>query len=354
MRVGINITPLENANKYRGVGSYTRNLVESLEQTGLNLLKFKNISEINNVDVIHYPWFDLFFRTLPLRQKFPIVVTIHDVMPLVFPSHHPVGVKGRVNLYFQKLALKKCRLIITISNASKKDIVKYLGVKEHKIKVIYQASAEQFKPLPDTSKLQFKRRLKLPDRFLLYVGDANYVKNLPFLIEGFKTLLEDGKFKDLKLVLIGGVFLKKVDDIDHPELLSLKKTNQLIRQFNLEDKIIRPGRVSDEDLAGFYNLATIYIQPSLYEGFGLPVLEAMSCGCPVVCSNAASLPEVGGDAPLYFKPTDMEGFVSLVSQLLMSRSLSNKLTGLGLKRAAKFSWKKVTEETVNAYKEAIK
>ncbi|MCL4416694.1 MAG: glycosyltransferase family 4 protein [Actinobacteria bacterium] len=216
------------------------------------------------------------------------------------------------------------------------------------------AADKKFKFLNhDANLLRIKRRYRLPDQFLLYVGDANWVKNLPFLIEGFKQLIQSVSFANLKLVLVGGVFLKNVENINHPELESLKLVNQLIKQYGLDKNIFRPGQIDDMELIAFYNLATAYVQPSIYEGFGLPILQALACGTPVISSNKASLVEVGGESVLYFDPTDLEQFKSVAGKLLKDKSLQGKLSGLGLKQATKFSWKKVAEDTELVYLKAV-
>lgn len=353
MIVGFNTLPLKNANKTRGVGVYARNLLQALKlNPNIEVKEFENIDDLKNVDLVHYPFFDLFFSTLPLKKKFPTVVTIHDVMPLIFRSQHPPGLKGKLNLFRQKFALKTCKQIITVSEVSKKDAATFLKIPKDKIKVIYEAADSEFKVLSDAQKLRVKRKFNLSDTFLLYVGGANYVKNLPFLIKGFYQLKKDPNFINLKLVLVGGVFLKKVEGFDHPELKSIKEVNFLINKFNLEEKVIRVGQLDKDDLVGFYNLATVYIQPSLYEGFGLPVLEAMSCGTSVVSSNGGSLPEVGGGAPVYFDPTESAQFTKILKEVLQSRSLQDKLSKLGLRQAQKFSWEKAADETIKVYRNA--
>lgn len=351
MKVAFNVYPLQSAHKTRGVGYYTRNLLEELKKRNdLEIIEFTDFSQIQQADVIHYPWFDLFFRTLKLN-KISSVVTIHDTTPLVFLKEYPVGLKGKINFYFQKRNLKKCKHIITVSNYSKKDIINYLKIPEEKITVIPEAASEDFRIYSDAEKLSVKRRYKLPEKFLLYVGDANFVKNLPFLVDGFKRLKE--KFTDLKLILVGGVFLKKPENINHPELKGLKNLFQKIDEYRLKDDIIMPGQVPTKDLVGFYNLATAYVQPSLYEGFGLPILEAFSSGTPVVCSNISSLPEIGGDAALYFDPTNRSEFYEILALLLQDKSLQNKFSRLGLQRAKLYSWKGVADQTIKIYKKVI-
>lgn len=355
MKVAINITPLTTNHKFRGIGYYTKHLLESLKgDESLIVEEFEDYSKLQDIDVVHYPWFDLFYHTLPIKKKFPTIVTIHDVIPLIFSTNYPVGIKGKINFYLQRFSLNGCKFIITDSNNSKKDIVQKLGINEDKIVVIPLAADPIFRELKDTEILRIKRKYYLPDEFLLYVGDANSIKNIPFLIEGFNQLIKKNDFKDLKLILVGGVFLKKVEDIDHPELESLKKTNQLIKDYKLEDKIIRPGNLENGELAAFYNLATIYIQPSLYEGFGLPVLQAFACGVPVISSNAGSLKEVGGEAAIYFDPRNIGQFISVLSDVLQNKSLQKKLSKLGFEQVTKFSWEKVSKQTKQVYFDAIK
>ncbi|MDO8639252.1 MAG: glycosyltransferase family 1 protein [Candidatus Daviesbacteria bacterium] len=319
----------------------------------IDIQEFTEISEVKEADIIHYPWFDFFFHTLPINKKFKTVVTIHDVIPLMFPEHYPVGLKGKYFFLLQKLALKNCKRIITDSDISKADISKYLKQEEKKISVVHLAANENFKIQTDTKLIHIKRKYHLPERFILYVGDGNWVKNIPFLIEGFKELSKINDFSDVALVLINGVFLKNLENIDHPELKDLKKVNELIKYNNLEDKVIKPGDLDLDELISFYNLATVYVQPSLYEGFGLPILEAFRCGVPVLSSNRGSLMEVGGNAATYFDPTKMDQFVSLLMEVLENKSLRDKLSKLGFQQAEKFSWEKVIDETKKVYSEVI-
>lgn len=353
VKVAINITPLKTAHKNRGIGYYTDNLLDYLKKNGaISVQTFTHISEVKDVDIVHYPWFDFYFHTLPIIKIAPTVVTIHDVIPLIFKEHYPVGLKGKANFFLQKLALKNCKTFITDSEVSKKDIIKYLKIKEEKIYVIPLATDSEFRVLTENKRLLIKRKYALPDRFVLYTGDANWVKNLPFLIESFRALKNDLNFLDVKLVLVGGVFLKKVDNIDHPELNSLKKVNELISELDLEKEVIRLGQIDTKSLAGIYNLATVYVQPSLYEGFGLPILEAMSCGTPVICSKGGSLPEVGGDATIYFDPNNVKQLAVLLREVLMDKSLQSKLSKLGLVQADKYSWEKTAAESIKVYCEA--
>lgn len=350
MKIAINTYPLKSGHRDRGIGFYTTNLISNLKkESEVEIQEFIDTQEVKNVSLVHYPWFDFSFHTLPLIKPAPTVVTIHDVIPLIFKEYYPVGFRGQTNFFLQKLALKNCKAFITDSRISKRDIIKYLKIEEEKISVVPLAVDDSFRLLNENKRINIKRRYSLPDRFMLYTGDANWVKNLPFLIKGFKILKRDLIFSDVKLVLVGGVFLKKVDNIDHPELESLKKVNELLVKLQLEKEIIRLGQIDIESLVGIYSLATVYVQPSFYEGFGLPILEAMSCGTPVVCSKEGSLPEVGGNAAIYFDPKNLNQLVTLLGDLLRDKSLRNRLSKLGLNQALKYSWKKTAKGTVNVY-----
>lgn len=355
MKIAINIFPLQSGHKNRGIGHYTRNLVDNLKKDStIDVQEFLKLNEVKEADLVHYPWFDFFFHTLPIKKPFPTVVTIHDVIPLKFREHYPFGLRGKVNFFLQKLALKSCRFIITDSKTSKDDIVKYLKVPADKVKVIPLAADPKFKVLNDAKLIQTKRKYHLPDQFLLYVGDANWVKNLPFLVKGFNEIIKSPDFNNVRLVLVGGVFLKNVENIDHPELESLKQVNRMIKEYHLENQIIRPGNIDDSELVAFYNLATLYIQPSLYEGFGLPILQAFACGTPVVSSKAGSLKEVGGAAAVYFDPTNLNQFKSIVVEILQNKSLRTKLSKSGFEQVKKFSWERSTSQTIEVYKWASK
>lgn len=355
MKVAINILPLKSKHKDRGIGFYTSNLIANLRtDSEIELQEFTHLSEVKYADIIHYPWFDLFHHTLPIRKKFKTVVTIHDVIPLIFPEQHPVGFRGRLNFTLQKLALRDCKHIITDSIVSKNDISKYLSIDKEKISVVYLAANENFRIKKKADLLYISRKYKLPERFLLYVGDANWVKNLPLLVQAFNDLIQTEGFEDIKLVLVGAVFLKKIENINHPELNSLKRVNGFIKDKNLETVILRPGDLDLEELISFYNLATVYIQPSSYEGFGLPVIEAFNCGIPVVSSSKGSLMEIGGNAAIYFDPIDLNQLVSILKEVLQNRPLRDKLSRLGLQQAEKFSWRKVITETKKVYIETFK
>jgi len=299
-----------------------------------------------DVDLVHYPYFDLFFLTLPLRKLKPTVVTIHDVIPLLFPERYPRGVKGWLKFQVQKQSLRGVRAVITDSENSREDIVKYLNFRKEKIFVVPLAPGEEFRILKSNLFLfRIKEKYQLPERFVLYVGDVNWNKNVEGLIKAFaKSKIQD---PNLKLILVGKAFEDK----------NLKETNSLlqsIKELNLINQVKILGYVPTSDLVGIYNLATVYCQPSFYEGFGLSVLEAMACGCPVVAAKTASLPEICGKAAVMVDAGEIGKISEGLIKVIGDHKLRRKLIQEGLKQVKKFSWEKVARQTIDVYRRVIK
>jgi len=366
MKIAIDISPLKTAHASRGIGFYTKNLVEALEQESkgagereIEIIPLDFSSQqlaITNqqFDLFHYPYFDLFFRTLPLRKHAKTVVTIHDVIPLVFPDHYPPGIKGWINFQIQKYSLKKVDTVITDSQSSKDDIVKYLGYPKEKIHVVYLAPGKGFRPITDhRSLITVRQKYSFPEKYILYVGDVNWNKNIPGLVKACEKV-------KIPLVIVGKQATEKSFDQFHPEnqdLVWLQKVYQsttsnkqslLLR--NKQSAIFLTGFVEEEDLVKIYNLATVYCQPSFYEGFGLPILEAMTCGCPVVAANTSSLPEICGDAAIMINPSDTNDIAHGLSQVLNDKNTARNLVNKGSKQVQKFSWERTAKSTLAVYK----
>ncbi|MBM3209514.1 glycosyltransferase family 4 protein [Candidatus Shapirobacteria bacterium] len=339
IRVHIDDRPLKNGSAFRGVGEYTRNLIKALSKEESLSIVMAN----ENPDIVHYPSFDPFFLTLPILKKKPIVVTVHDIIPLVFPEHFPPGIRGNIKFQIQKISLGNAAAVITDSENSRKDIEKYLGCPEEKVFVIPLAPAGEFKQLTiSNQRLAVWERYKLPDRFILYVGDVNYNKNILGLVGAFSKL----KSQNLKLLLIGKAF-------ENRELPEVKVTLQLIEELDLVNEVKVLGFVPTKDLVEIYNLATVYCQPSFYEGFGLPVLEAMACGCPVVAANTASLPEICGNAARMVDPHDVADIALGLEEVSEDEKMRRDLIRKGLKQAGKFTWEKVARETIGVYEKVL-
>lgn len=342
MKVAINTLPLKTGHKTRGIGFYTKNLLEGLNnRPDIKIQEFADISEVSKADLVHYPFFDLFQRTLSLRKKFPTVITIHDVIPLVFPDRYPPGIKGIINNYYQKLALKNVEAVITDSEASKKDIYNYLGVGLNKIHTVYLAGGTFYHPIKDSKQLTLiKNKYKLPDKFALFIGSVNWNKNLLNLTKGCLKAGTD-------LVLVGKDF-ENEDNLDHPERISY---SQFLKEFKSNPRVHILGFISDEDLAAIMNLARVLLLPSFYEGFGLPILDAQTSGTPVITSNISSMPEVAGDGALLVDPYSVESISQGIKKIREDKILKDKLIKEGFKNTKIFSWKKTVEQTVKVYQQ---
>lgn len=352
MKIAIDMSPLKGGHylqhRVRGTGFYLLNLQESLEKYyPENKYVYLNKGDLLNgdIDVIHYPYFEPFFLTLPVFTKSKKIVTVHDLTPLVFPSHFKVGLKGILKWQVQKLALKNADAIITDSESSKKDIIKYAGINPAKIKVVYLAAGEEFKRINDEGLMIKETRKKhtLPEKFILYVGDATWNKNLPRLIKAASKI-------NVPLVMVGKALIDKNIDTKNPWNKDLVRVQEMAEK---NKKILRLGFVSAKDLVALYNLATLFIMPSIYEGFGLPVLEAMSCGCPVVASEGGSLAEVVGEAGKYIDPYSINSIAKGISEVLSDPSLQKELSQKGIIQSRKFTWEKTAEKTMNVYRSVV-
>ncbi|MBL7078346.1 glycosyltransferase family 4 protein [Candidatus Shapirobacteria bacterium] len=351
--VGIDVSPLYTDDKVRGVGFYTKRLLKELKKfRDLEIIELKSKEEIQKqeYDLLHIPYFSPFFQTLPRGIKKPWVVTVHDLIPIRFKKHYPPGIKGSFNWQIQKRALLKAKAIITDSKASKKDIIKFTNYPESKIKVIYLAAGEEFKKLEIGAwKLELERKYNLPDTFALYVGDVNWSKNLPGLVKACRRA-------ETPLVIAGKQAVSRDYDKTHIENRDLVWLQKQLKKFpyilNSKFYILALGYVSDQDLVRLYNLAKVYVQPSFGEGFGLPVLEAMACGCPVVSSNWGSLPEIVGKAGILVEPAP-DSLAGAIKKVIRDGKLRNRLIEAGLKQAKQFSREKTAKETLSAYQRVL-
>lgn len=346
--VGIDISPLHNANKVRGVGFYTERLLTEIKKLrNLEIKELKTEGEIKkwNFDVLHIPYFSPSSFTVPLVKKKPVVVTIHDLIPVKYPVHYPLGIKGGIRWEIQKFLLRRnVDFVITDSLASKYDIADLTGYPQDRIYPIYLAAGKEFKKLKVKSeKLKIKKKYNLPEKFVLYVGDVNWNKNIPGLVKACEKI-------KMPLVIAGKQAIDDDYDRSHVENQDLVWLQQRAKSASQRNKfLILLGFVPTTDLVTIYNLATVYCQPSFDEGFGLPVLEAMVCNCPVVCTNRGSLPEVVGKAAKLVEST-VDGIAKGLEETVFDLSINRKLVNAGLKRLKEFSWRKTAEKTLFVYK----
>lgn len=340
IKIGFDISKMHPASKKRGIGFYAENLISALrEYADVEVSINEEDSNLQDADLVHYPYFDLFLYTLPFFKYLPTVVTIHDVTPFIFPKQYPVGVRGKLSFFLQKLSLGNVGAIITDSVSSKNDIHKLLGIDEHKIFAIYLAPKTIYQPINDKSKLsKIKNKYNLSDRFSLYVGDVNWNKNLINLTQASL----DAK---LDIVLVGNGFTQR-DNLNHLELIHFKN---FLEKFETNNRVHMLGFIPEDDLVHIYNLAHLLLLPSHYEGFGLPILEAQSTGLPVITANISSMPEVAGDGALFVDHNNLGQITAAITDLLSNKNLRNKILKLGFENVRRFSWRKTAQETVKVY-----
>ena len=275
----------------------------------------------------------------PIAWRGRTVVTVYDLSFLRFPE-----VYNRANrLYlgtFTPPSLRRADRVITISEDARRDVIELCGVAPERVTAILLAADERFCPSAPAEVEAFRAQHGLPERFVLYQGTLQPRKNVETLVRAYALLRNQGS-DDHCLVLAG------------PRGWQYEPIFELIRELGLEGSVTFPGFVPDDELPLWYSSATVFAFPSRYEGFGLPLLEAMACGTPVVSSNASSLPEVVGDAGLLVDPADVEGLCSALRRLLEDGTLRQALSSAGQARAQTFSWRRTASETVRVYREVL-
>jgi len=287
------------------------------------------------------PGAELFHATehllLPLRS-IPTVLTVHDLIFRHLPTHHKPLNRWYLNAGLP-LYCRRATHIIAISECTRRDLIAAYGLPPEKITVIHEAADPRFRPQPPEAIAAVRARYVLPDRYLIFVGTIEPRKNLKRLLTVFEAIHAQGLSDGLVIVGRRGWLY---DDF----FAALERSPA-------RDAVILPGYVRDEDLPALYAGAQALAFPSLYEGFGLPVLEAMACGTPVTCSNTSSLPEVAGDAALMLDPTNTTAITDALNRLLTDASLRADMREQGLRRAAQFTWDRTAQKTLTVYRQLI-
>ncbi len=320
----------------RGVGLYARFLSEALAKLpGLELTD-------KNPDIVHFPFYDIFYGTLPLKKIKPTVVTVHDLTPLVMSDRYPLGVLSTINLFRQWYSLRSASAIITDSENSKKDIVRIFRISPEKIFVTLLAVVDDYRKIPtEKQKQELKLKYNLPDKFILNLSsgpDPN--KNLPTLAEVTDRL-------GIPLVIAGGGMNKEIAGPVPPELIDLVRL-QVYRH------IIYPGRIPNEEFNTLLHMASLYVHPSYYEGFGLPLLEAMTAGCLIVSSNTSSSPEIYHEGAITFNPRSLKSMQKAIEKALKlsPKEKANQIE-MAKERAKDFTWAKTAKLTLGVYKKVL-
>jgi len=269
------------------------------------------------------------------------VVTIHDLVPLMMPETCACSLQSfLVHCTLVRLVAQRACQVIAVSESTKRDLVRRYGIRPERVSVVYNAAGQDFQRVVDCQELdRVRESFELPGRFILYVGTLEPRKNLVKLIHAYKKAMP---LLGRVPLLLGGALGWKYE-----EILQAAKDPALAGRVRLL------GRVPDEDLPALYSLATVFVFPSLYEGFGLPVLEAMACGTPVITSRTSSLPEVAGDAGVLVDPSNEDEIARAMIDVVTRQDLALTLGRESLARAAVFSWRRCAEETLEVYKNVV-
>jgi glycosyltransferase involved in cell wall biosynthesis len=356
------------AIRYHGIGTYSQNLLLRFAETGIEFVvfcqddekaimpsvdsiklisanmdplqprgrkAFRTLVEESDVELVHVPspW-------APTPLPVPLVTTIHDVTPLLYPS----SLDPLMRLQYQRQlprTVEEASCIVTVSCITSSALSAYTGVNPAKVRVIHNGVSEEFRPQTDPAQLAAVRhRYSLPECFAFWVGDFRPEKNLHFLIHAWQRVQRHLP-QPLPLVMAGA------------QTGWFKKVKNEVERLGMSRQVLFPGFIRADDLATVYSAATLFIFPSLYEGFGLPPLEAMACGTPCVVSNSSSLPEVTGSAALLFNPTSLDSCEECVSRLLNDPELYADLRTRGLRQSALFSWDRAARETLEVYRDVL-
>ncbi len=345
MKIAIQ-TSVSPKNNYRGIGIYTSLIFDILKKGDLNNTYYYleyNKDPQTNTDILIIPNFSFYQKTIPFRSSVKkTIVTVHDVIPLLYKSHFPAGIKGNVIWLYQKYLIQnKVDWIITDTNASKNDIKRHIPQIDHKLSVVYPVVSNKYRVIKNEGELNaVKKKYTLNKPFVLYVGDATWNKNLI-------TLIESAKRGNYQLIIVGRVFTEK--NIDYENRWN-KPLKQILSSARQASNVRFLGYVSEDELVSLYNLATLYVQPSVYEGFGLPIVEAMKCGTPVLVANTPVFKEVAGDAAWYFTLEDSHDLDAKITSIMSKTKIRNEMTKRVIARARFFTHNQLLTSFRNIYK----
>jgi glycosyltransferase involved in cell wall biosynthesis len=275
----------------------------------------------------------------PLNAPCPIVVTIHDAAILMNPQWQPVKSLLAVRAFLPRVA-RRADAIITVSHSARRDLIAHLRLPPAKVHVVYEAAAPHYRAIENAAELdRVRRQYDLHQPFAVYVGTIEPRKNLDRLVQAFARV--QAIDQQQQLILIGQLGWK------------YQAVLKQIEKLGLQDRVRRLGYVAEEDLPAIYTLANFSVYPSLYEGFGLPIIESMACGTPVITSNRSSMAELGADAALLIDPLQVDSLANAWQRLMSDESLHAELRAAGLRRAAEFSWYRAAAETVEVYESVV-
>jgi glycosyltransferase involved in cell wall biosynthesis len=329
---GQNLNFVEAATPFRDQAS-------NLAKVWFEQITFPRMCRRLGVDLAHVPYFGS-----PLSPTVATVVTIHDLIPMVLPEYRG-GLRVRLYTSLVAAAAPRARLILADSGWSKQDILRKLHVSEQHVRVVYLAPAPQFQPARTWQQIiDIKQKYDLPESFVLYLGGYDVRKNVKALLHAY-TWVSNTLGDQFPLVLGGRLPREDTPFFPNPR--------RMARELGLEEFIVTPGWIDEEDLPLVYSAATVFVYPSYYEGFGLPILEAMACGTPVVTTNAASLPELAGPAAFQLDPTDTKHMAAPIIRLCTEEASNDEMIERGFAQVEKFTWARTAAQTRQAYQDAL-
>jgi glycosyltransferase involved in cell wall biosynthesis len=302
------------------------------EQSGI-----VSTSHREHVELLHCPYF-----TAPLFLPAKTVVTVHDMITIAMQEYR-VRARSRMYTSLVSFTVRRADAIITVSDYSKQDIVRFLGIPEDRIHVIGNAVDSSYRPIADTRLIdKVRERYGIGERYLLYFGGFDVRKNVDRVLTAYASLPESTR-RAYQLVIAGRLHLLGSPQYPDPR--------PRVRELGLDDQVVITGQIREQDKPPLYSGAAVYLFPSMYEGFGIPVLEAMACGAAVITSKITALPEVAGDAARLVNPYDTTDITRAMAELLDDSEARENLQQRALARAREFSWTRVAQQTLEVYKQ---
>lgn len=359
MRIGFDVSSLCLTSS--GVGTYVSSLFDALQATGDDTFVPLAHCGIRAIPILTGPrarlnktvWMQAVLPILlgrldmdlchftnsvaPAWTPSPSIITIHDMTLWLYPQYHTYRRLAAMRPIIP-LAARRANAVIAVSENTKRDIQDILHISPNKIHVIYEAASPHFKPVTDQHEIEATRRdLDLPERFILYVGNVEPRKNIERLVRAMARI-EAHRARPISLVIVGSLAW------GHEGIL------KAIEEIGVQDRVRFLGYVDTRSLVALYSMCEVFIYPSLYEGFGLPVLEAMACGAPVITSPNGSLHEIAGDGAAYIDPYSVDDIAETLCELLANPGLRDALRRQGFARTAQFSWDKAARQTLELYR----
>jgi len=337
---GVQAVPVCQPHPASGGASAAGKVARGLEQVWWTQAGLAREARRQRVDLLHAPAF-----VSSLFLPCPLVVTVHDLAYMRYPQHF-----ARAWLYYVRLlvpaVVRRARAVITDSHHGKQEVMRYFGTPAERVHAVHLGvDHARFYQMNDRSRMAaVANRFGLRSPFILHTGALAARKNIPALVEAFGRLKRAGACREHRLVLAG---------VETPGLPGRAAIVTAVERWGLERDVVFLGHVPEETLPALYNLADLLVMPSLYEGFGLPLLEAMACGIPVIASDSSSLPEVVGDAGLLVPPRDAPALAEAIHTALTGAGAREQMIERGLKRAATFTWGRTARETARVYRQVI-